>query len=399
MRKLLLLSIVAISAILNGCQKDTLSTGETPNKGSSTICLDVTIGESVDSKSLASEDIGWINYKSDNNGMLSKLDHRVTLQIFTDSSSPYLTEVVMADPSTTEEVSSAISFADISLPVEQSYTAVVWVDFIRDGDAAIYNSTTTEPSSYDLWYSTSDLRSITMLNIDDGLVAPDSLLQESRDAYTTAVEFYVMEDGSWSVDGEDCSMDIISIEAIRPLSKMRILLDDYATREAWITYLTNSTRTLDYTAITVYGTPTQFNALSGRSITSSMEDLTFHTSWKDYAEDGQISTISWAIIDGEDIISSEDGNMPVVDICYLFPVDNSSNRVEVRMYDDQSATSEFNLSLAFATVGDSIDGWEVLSYREFGAIPIEPNQLTTIVGSFITSSYQFQINVDDSWVD
>lgn len=410
MNKQLFWSLVAGAAIMTSCNKeDIVNTTTTPTGETTSVALEISVSETSDVKSIVSEVGGWTNYKKNQNGLIDILDHRVTVQIFADgnTTNPFTTAVVMLDPASAgdADASETISIPEVDLPSGQSYTAVIWVDFVMEGAADAYATATAtgtyvDPTAYDLWYNTANLASVQMLGITDGLVAVDEVSQESRDAYTAIMNFTVAEDGSWTtttdLSGE--SSDAISVTAIRPLAKVRILLNDYSTREEWETYLAQATRSLDYTAVTVYDTPTSYNALTGESITTDNTDLTFHTSWAGYNNEN--SNISWVSADGATFTSSATGNMPVVDGCYVFPAvagqDNTSNKIGVKMYDNADTDVDFSGEEADASTGDiTTNGWEVLSTREFAVIPVVTNKLSTIYGNFITLSHSFSVLIYD----
>lgn len=406
------MSMVAAAAIImTSCQKEDLTTGTTTLSGETTpVSMAVSVAEvNNDVKSTISEEGGWTNYKANYNGLLSILDHRVTIQIFAEgnTTAPFTTAVVMDDPTQGEDISDCIIIPDLDLPVGQNYTAVVWVDFVKDGAADIYAASTANYSAaeYDLWYTTSNLTTVAMQGISNGLVEVTDLSQESRDAYSTTLAFTVNSDGTWTTTDADAggdNADYINMTAIRPLSKVRVLLEDYDTREEWMTYLAQTTRSLDYTAVTVYGTPTVYNALSCASTTIT-DDLTFHTSWDDYGTGADVSNIMWVEeVEGQ-YTSSVSGNMPVVDAVYVFPAtsgeDNASNRMDITMY--EAGTTAFSATEAAATAAGTIENseWEVISVRSFAVIPVVTNKLTTVIGNFITSAYSFKVSIEDLFED
>lgn len=379
--------MAAAAVAMTSCQMDDLENlaTETGTGVSTSVSFNVAVGD-LDTKALASELGGWSNYKNEATGLQDILDHRLTVQIFaTGATSPMVTVVETFDEVSGDE----IAISDVRLTAGINYTAVVWVDFVK------------EDTDTDLWYTTDNLTAVSVIN-DGGMVDMGIYTQDSRDAYTAILPFTVDEDGLWTITSDDyvgeddnASSVAIPLTATRPFAKLRVALTDYSTATEWMA-LKDSSRPINYSAITVEGTPTTYNALA-QEVTEDKATLTYHGAWS-------WESISYVDADYKSVATdnymSATTLYSVIDMNYVFASTLGNNGVTIQtlsMNDTDSYTAELKES-AVSVAGTEADGSStVVAKRGFATIPLYTNQLTTIAGNFITSGYNFIVIVDDAF--
>lgn len=408
MRKYLLWSLFAATAILTACNDDNVvSTDNITPKGEKVgVDFTVGIGKSMGTYATESESGAWTNFKNDES-MKKDYTRRAVLQVYQEGATDYMDEqrVLVAEDAEGNE----INFANLRLAPGATYTAVVWVDFIANG-------ATTGAATEDLYYTTSQLNDISMKDAA-GDVA-QTLNPEGRDAYTAAVTFTLAADGKYQVNGGEKDQAIVTaipLTAKRPFGKVRIVMTDKANKAEWEKYFTaaSNSRLLNYVALDIAGLNTSYNALTQDVKSATIGNFQFHHAYNSTITGTTFwsqNNIKWVDENGK---SAEQANAkyPVLDYNYFLPAGKTkaaSYSLDIKMFKMPAEEGDFAAALeaALAATGttgkDAVDEesgepltWACISYRSLAGIPVKTNCLTTIKGNFLTYGYNYQVTVSD----
>lgn len=403
MRKYLLWSLFAATAILTACNDDNVvSTDNITPKGEKVgVDFTVGIGKSMGTYATESESGAWTNFKNDDS-MKQDYTRRAVLQVYQKDATDYMDEqrVLVADDAKGDE----INFANLRLAPGATYTAVVWVDFIAK------DATATE----DLYYTTSQLNNISMKD-DAGDVA-QKLNPEGRDAYTAAVTFTLAADGKYQVEGGESSEVSVAIPltARRPFGKVRIVMTDKANKAEWEKYFAaaSNSRLLNYVALGITDLNTSYDALKQEVKSDAKKDFQFHHAY-DYTITGtefwSQNNIKWVDENGKSA-TQENAKYPVLDYNYFLPAGKAtaaSYSLNIKMFNMPTAEEGLAAALeaALAATGTTAESatdeegkaltWACISHRSLTGIPVKTNCLTTIKGNFLTYGYNYQVTVSD----
>ena len=226
---------------------------------------------------------------------------------------------------------------EVRLVPGKEYKFVVFADFVDDG--------TTVETVKDLYYNTTDLRNITMI---DGKMNP---MDEARDAYFVSQNLVIKSNTNET------------LELKRPFGKIRVVTQDFEYVEK---YAAPAKGRVTYKNLPIYKS---FNAVSGT------------------------------------IDSEREGNAELVFDFDLgkdkkYTAGRDSNKAEMTLFTDyilaqREGQSEINFLLEIFDV----NGNPVKSNDFTGQIPIERNHLTTIEGMLLTTLANINITVDDNFDD
>lgn len=399
MKKSLLWSFVAATAMMTGCSDDAMLDSQNPALTGEEVPVSfaINMGGGIGTYATASELGGWSNYKDQTAGniMRAAYNHRAIIQVFAEGqTAPISQGRVVINTADGELVGNDIVMENLRLNAGQTYTAVVWVDFVDNATTA----STTEATN-DLYYDTNNLTEVKTRGIDANNMVALANTPEGRDAYTGTVKFTVAADGKYAIE-DGTSQEIataIPVTAKRPFGKVRLVLTDFNTKANWTNFLNNqnSNRVMDYISMTVGDAmATSFNALTGEPIAASATAAhTFHRAWS-IADDAAANDVKWVTTVPTTVAA---GTYPVLDFNYFIPMSNedaAAYNIGIRAFDMND--QDFTVNNIGADVTEGISSTSnCLSVRNFTSIPVKKNTLTTIWGNFLTAGYSFTVTVDD----
>ena len=232
---------------------------------------------------------------------------------------------------------------ELRLIPNRNYKFVVWADFVENGNAAI-----TDPDQKraiaDLNYNTSDLKNITRIN---ALPTP---MDECMDAYFIQKDLLITGSGLPQ-----------TLELTRPFGKLRVVTTDIDE--------VNIGTTPTKVDVTFYNHPTfvSLNAITGKTETT-VEQIVYKT--YTIAKDAPYT-------EGYD--SKAQNQTLFADYIFAQPQLDGAQEVNftLKVTDQQNRTvreHDFNTQ-----------------------IPLKRNHLTTIIGSLLTTSTEFEIRIDDNF--
>lgn len=231
----------------------------------------------------------------------------------------------------------------LRLTPNRKYKVVVWADFVKQGETD------------DLHYDTSDFKNITCIDSED-----KQLNDESRDAYFITEEMEVKDDG--------ISKDLV---LKRPFAKVRIVATD------WNLY---NLEMPDNFKITYYSCKrfTSINAVTG----AGSEGLADNND-NDNNDDDKPTVYTGSINKDEKEYA----------LNYDLSEHNRTLTVDYLMTDKDEQTP---IHIKF----EALDGETLIASHDLKTnIPIKRNWLTTILGNILTVDAEFQISIDENFVN
>lgn len=375
MKKNLLWSLVAATAMMTGCSDDvtTDNSSQILTGEKVPVSFAINVGGAISTYATESNLGGWTNLKNDAD-MQSAYDYRAIVQVFAqegEDAKP-IAEVRKTFSTVPAEGANIIQLDDLRLPVSNTYTAVVWVDFVADG----VSTTTAERN--DLFYDTENLKSVKVLGLSPFNLANSP---EARDAYTGSMTFTVNADGTYqpaASNGDAQGNSVaLNVMAQRPFGKVRIILTDWDNHAQWKQYFEGQAadRIMQAISMKVKGMVTSYNALTGEPVfVAGAPAFEFDRSWGNVSydeDDANANGMSWIEKNGK--------SYPALDCNYFIPVSNTdaaSYPIEIDIYAEAEKTT-------------------LISHRSFASIPVKKNCLTTVLGNFLTTGYNFKVKVDD----
>ena len=399
--KLLSAVLLAGMALFTACSSDEEVVQEVVKAGPSVEvpALSFQFGQS-DTRGVASEKGGWTNFKNNVNEMQANYQVRLTLNLFAQGNlTTPIVEWQKAFAATATEgidfVNNRITVTGLRVPAGNTYTAVAWVDFIKNDGTEVYDV-----------QNLSEVKFVAGADVADG---------EDRDAYTGQRTFTMDVDGT--VDAAPADGDVINIEAKRPLAKIRLVMTDYATATDWANYFAgqDANRILSGVGMQVEGLSTQFNAVTGEPSTPATAASDFYKTGVFGMFDATVApTINWVACDeiGSAAESFEGAApagkliFPVLDFNYFIPVNNDASAVYDMGFATFANTADARpAGFAFPTAVTPQDPaataptpWAVLSTIHLSSIPVVKNTLTTLWGNFITKALpDFVVTINDAF--
>jgi hypothetical protein len=365
--------------------------------------LNVSVGENSRA-GFTSEKGGWTNFWADANGVKEKFDYRVIVQIFAkgNTSAPIaqVRKMVKVAETDAAPADNKIAIEDLRLPVGNSYRAVAWVDFVNK-----------DAGDEDLYYNTQNLSSVSMTGIVPEMTTQQKTrYAEMRDCYTGTLDFTIDNDGVVTNSTE------LNILAKRPLAKVRVVLTDYKSIDAWKTYFSgqDANRVMNAAAMKVKDMSTGFNAYTSEPVQSS--DSYAFTSDFTYSAgtDCSIKWITTPLTAGEldfatlkatsidELPAVADPTLaylPVLDFNYFIPASNEASAVYDMSFQALSKNdkTEYTWTPGVTQEETETTGWRVLAERNINSVPVKRNCLTTIWGNFLTKAYGFTVTVNDEF--
>lgn len=377
MKKNLFWSLLAATAMLTACGDDALVDQPVVTGPETAVAFKINMGNGIQTYATDVAKGGWTNYKD---GKLTDFYARATVQVFAAGATAPLAEArtVLPSPSGGD----VINVPNLRLPAGATYTAVVWVDFIK-------NTASKVGARNDYYWDTENLSAVKDLRMQEGeglalIDGNDS--PESRDAYTSTLKFTVNADGTYQAGdqfgapGTD-NLTALEITARRTLAKVSLVLTDYDTKEAWANAFNNvnANRKLDYLAMGVTNLATEYNALTQQPIVTNA-DYYFHRKFTIPANQNatDVNGVNWI---------DESGKFyPVMDFNYVIPAvaeKNSANAVYSLVFKGYNHGTAAGFTAAEAALTDiststTANNWKLVAKRNASSVPVRTNAHTII---------------------
>lgn len=335
---------------------------------------------------------GWSNWKDADTEMIEKVNVRATLQIFANGAATPYTQVRTV-------LESAPSGNDIDLPefrlaAGNSYTAVVWVDFVPK---SVTSSTTENRNDY--YWKTENLANVSELEFAEGLM-PIVETPEARDAYTGLIKFTVNADGTYNIaDGAENNSitTAIPITATRKFAKISLILTDFDNKTEWADALNNlgEENILEYLGMQVTNLSTGYNALTQSPVSATPTtqsyfhrpfDVTSATSTSD-----DVNGVKWYEDNGK--------FYPIFDLNYVIPAaagKDATYSLSFKGYNVES-TPEFTADAAALTeINTEADGFKLVAIRNASNVPVRTNA-HTIIKMNLYKAYSCTVTIVDEF--
>ncbi len=375
MKKNLFWSLLAATAMLTACGDDALVDQPVVTGPETAVAFKINMGNGIQTYATDVAKGGWTNYRANE---LAGFYARATVQVFAAGATAPLAEARTVLPSVSS--GDMINVPNLRLPMGATYTAVVWVDFIKNTASKVGARNDYYWDTENL-YAVKDLRMVNRLEPIDGTDTP-----ESRDAYTSTLKFTVNADGTYQAGDQFGSAGTVNTTALeitarRTLAKVSLVLTDYDTKEAWANAFNNvnANRKLDYLAMGVTNLATEYNALTQQPKVTDAAYY-FHRNFTIPADKNatDVNGVNWI---------EESGKFyPVMDFNYVIPAvaeKNSANAVYSLVFKGYNHGTADGFTAAEAAMTDiSIstiaNNWKLVAKRNAFSVPVRTNAHTII---------------------
>lgn len=382
MKKNLFWSLLAATAMLTACGDDSLVDQPVVTGPETAVAFKINMGNGIQTYATDVAKGGWTNYRANE---LTGFYARATVQVFAAGST---TTAPLAEARTVLEkvlgagnaTGDVINVPNLRLPAGATYTAVVWVDFIKSTASKV-------DARNDYYWDTENLSAVKDLRMQEGLALIDGNdSPESRDAYTSTLKFTVNANGTYQAGdqfgaaGTD-NATALEITARRTLAKVSLVLTDYDTKEAWANAFNNvdANRKLNYLAMGVTNLATEYNALTQQPKVTNAAYY-FHRNFTIPADKNatDVNGVKW--------IEENSKFYPVMDFNYVIPAvaeKNSANAVYslvFKGYNHGTAAGFTATQAALTDISTSTiaDNWKLVAKRNASSVPVRTNAHTII---------------------
>ena len=394
MKKSLFWSLIAATAMMTACGDDAFVDNQQVVTGEETpVAFKINMGNAI--STYAGTDFskgGWSNWKDSDTEMIEEVNARATLQVFANGgTSPYtqVRTVLTEAPSGND-----IELPQFRLPAGNSYTAVVWVDFVPKS----VTSSSTE-SRNDYYWKTENLASVSELQFTDGLM-PIVETPEARDAYTGLIKFTVNADGTYNItDGaEDQSISTaIPITATRKFAKISLILTDYDNKTEWADALNNlgSDNLLEYLGMEVTNLSTGYNALTQAPVSATPTTQSYFHRPFDVAS----ATSTSDHVNGVKWYQDGDKFYPIFDLNYVIPEKagkDATYSLSFKGYNVDGTPGFTADAAALTEINAEADGFKLVAIRNASNVPVRTNA-HTIIKMNLYKAYSCTVTIVDEF--
>lgn len=394
MKKSLFWSLIAATAMMTACGDDAFVDNQQVVTGEQTpVAFKINMGNAI--STYAGTDFskgGWSNWKDSDTEMIDMVNVRATLQIFANGgTSPYtqVRTVLTEAPSGND-----IDLPEFRLAAGNSYTAVVWVDFVPK---SVTSSSTENRNDY--YWKTENLASVSELEFTDGLM-PIVETPEARDAYTGLIKFTVNADGTYNIaDGaENNSISTaIPITATRKFAKISLILTDYDNKTEWADALNNigDENILEYLGMEVTNLSTGYNALTQTPVSATPTTKSYFHRPFDVAS----ATSTSDDVNGVKWYKDGDKYYPIFDLNYVIPATagkDATYSLSFKGYNVESTPAFTADAAALTEINDEADGYKLVAIRNASNVPVRTNA-HTIIKMNLYKAYSCTVTIVDEF--
>lgn len=409
MKKSLFWSLIAATAMMTACGDDAFENNQQVVTGEETpVAFKINMGNAI--STYAGTDFskgGWSNWKESETGMSGVVNARATLQVFANGgTSPYAqVRKVLSEPDGDE-----IVLPNFRLAAGNSYTAVVWVDFVPKS-----TETSTTEVRNDYYWSTENLAKVSELKFTEDGLMPVVETPEARDAYTGLINFTVNADGTYNMENKEnqAKTTVIPITATRKFAKISLILTDYDNKTEWTDALNNlgEDNILEYLGMQVTNLSTGYNALTQAPIAAKPTTQSyFHRSF-----DVASATNSSDNVNGVKWYEKDGKSYPIFDLNYVIPASAGKEATYslsfkgYNRHEDDAFTAD---AAALTEINAEANGFKLVAIRNASSVPVRTNAHTiikmnlykaysctvTVVDGFTGGTEDVTINDDDTKV-
>ena len=394
MKKSLFWSLIAATAMMTACGDDAFVDNQQVVTGEQTpVAFKINMGNAI--STYAGTDFskgGWSNWKDSDTEMIDMVNVRATLQIFANGgTSPYtqVRTVLTEAPNGND-----IDLPEFRLAAGNSYTAVVWVDFVPK---SVTSSSTENRNDY--YWKTENLASVSELEFTDGLM-PIVETPEARDAYTGLIKFTVNADGTYNIaDGaENNSISTaIPITATRKFAKISLILTDYDNKTEWADALNNigDENILEYLGMEVTNLSTGYNALTQAPVSATPTTKSYFHRPFDVAS----ATSTSDDVNGVKWYKDGDKYYPIFDLNYVIPATagkDATYSLSFKGYNVESTPAFTADAAALTEINDEADGYKLVAIRNASNVPVRTNA-HTIIKMNLYKAYSCTVTIVDEF--
>lgn len=396
MKKSLFWSLIAATAMMTACGDDAFVDNQQVVTGEETpVAFKINMGNAI--STYAGTDFskgGWSNWKDADTEMIDAVNVRATLQIFANGgTSPYtqVRTVLTEAPGGND-----IDLPEFRLAAGNSYTAVVWVDFVPK---SVTSSSTENRNDY--YWKTENLANVSELEFTEGMM-PIIETPEARDAYTGLIKFTVNADGTYNVaDGAESNSitTAIPITATRKFAKISLILTDYDNKTEWADALNNigEENILEYLGMEVTNLSTGYNALTQTPVSATPTTKNYFHRPFDVAS----ATSTSDDVNGVKWHKDGDKYYPIFDLNYVIPEKagkDATYSLSFKGYNvDQLVATEFTKAAAeLTTINEVADGLKLVAIRNASNVPVRTNA-HTIIKMNLYKAYSCTVTIVDEF--
>jgi hypothetical protein len=396
MKKSLFWSLIAATAMMTACGDDAFVDNQQVVTGEETpVAFKINMGNAI--STYAGTDFskgGWSNWKDSDTKMIDAVNVRATLQIFANGGTAPYTQVRTV--LTEAPGGNDIDLPEFRLAAGNSYTAVVWVDFVPK---SVTSSSTENRNDY--YWKTENLANVSELEFTEGMM-PIIETPEARDAYTGLIKFTVNADGTYNIaEGTENNSitTAIPITATRKFAKISLILTDYDNKTEWADALNNigEENILEYLGMEVTNLSTGYNALTQTPVSATPTTKNYFHRPFDVAS----ATSTSDDVNGVKWHKDGDKYYPIFDLNYVIPEKagkDATYSLSFKGYNvDQLVATEFTKAAAeLTTINEVADGLKLVAVRNASNVPVRTNA-HTIIKMNLYKAYSCTVTIVDEF--
>lgn len=396
MKKSLFWSLIAATAMMTACGDDAFVDNQQVVTGEETpVAFKINMGNAI--STYAGTDFskgGWSNWKDSDTEMIDAVNVRATLQIFANGGTAPYTQVRTV--LTEAPGGNDIDLPEFRLAAGNSYTAVVWVDFVPK---SVTSSSTENRNDY--YWKTENLANVSELEFTEGMM-PIIETPEARDAYTGLIKFTVNADGTYNIaEGTENNSitTAIPITATRKFAKISLILTDYDNKTEWADALNNigEENILEYLGMEVTNLSTGYNALTQTPVSATPTTKNYFHRPFDVAS----ATSTSDDVNGVKWHKDGDKYYPIFDLNYVIPEKagkDATYSLSFKGYNvDQLVATEFTKAAAeLTTINEVADGLKLVAVRNASNVPVRTNA-HTIINMNLYKAYSCTVTIVDEF--